>query len=47
MNYRMMTVAALLVALPACAAEKESSKSMIQIPPCIYCNLLIRVLMVI
>ena len=41
MNYRMMTVAALLVALPACAQKKKA------IPPCIYCSLLIRVLMVI
>lgn len=46
MNYRMMTVTALLVALPACAQKKKAVINDSN-TPCIYCNLLIRVLMVI
>lgn len=46
MNYRMMTVTALLVALPAHCAEKKAVINDSN-TPCIYCNLLIRVLMVI
>ena len=47
MNIRMIAIALLLIALPVSAQKKKKTVMNDSNTPCIYCNLLIRVRMVI